>query len=82
MQRETHLNDQLQEMQETISMIVQFGGIPKEEKIQFKEMIRELSHLWDALIEVNRQIREVKASSEKQRCPICNDLNCSLCIPF
>ena len=84
MQQETLLLDQIDQQQEKISKLLKEGQEPKEEKMLFKQLIRSLSHYWDALIETNKQIREFADNrmDRLERCPICNALNCSLCIPF
>tara|TARA_R110002012_G_scaffold312901_1_gene524056 strand:+ start:523 stop:831 length:309 start_codon:yes stop_codon:yes gene_type:complete len=84
MQREIQLFTQIDEIQDTISMIVNLGGDAHDAKLQFRDLIRRLSHLWDALTETNKQIREFKSPENpaKFRCPICNSFDCSLCIPF
>lgn len=83
MQQETQVHLLIEESQGTISMLIASGQDPKEEKDIFKHLIRRLSHIWDALIETNRQIHKTEEIlSKRERCPICNDISCNLCIPF
>jgi len=86
MRVETQLNHEINELQQQISNRVNWGGGAEEQLLQYRDLIDELSTIWDALIDTNHEIRHLKyilkKRSEAEICPLCKKEDCSLCIPF